>query len=296
METRPVPSEAEAGATLETLGVAELRSSCETLLLAIVGEGGSREKAELHAPGATENPDTSVRGWLRYNQQLHRMHAVLVGHGDEGATARRERVQEALTAALSEEPSAVTCSDGVVRFVHPKSFHALAWLDSLDRQYLANAQAAAGVADLETADEYRTHALAPLLTSLAVRLWLWILTSKGAGLPFDESMDGDRLAAKAPKWTLTVTPEDLLRFWQAHVAIHQERLAIISRAFPSDGKSQSRLPLAGFIGALAHENGQDARLLMRTHSLGKLFATSVSAAETARDARRRAESTAGATD
>lgn len=291
METRLPASEAESGGS-GTIGVAELRASCDTLLRAVIAEGGVREEAEAHAPSGPENPDAGVHGWLRYNQQLHRLHAVLVGHGSgqgEPSKSRNHELEGALAAGLAEEPVAVACDDGVVRFVHPKSYHALAWLDSLDRQYLANAQAAAGVADLETVEDYRVHALAPLVSSLAVRLWLWILTSKGAGLPFDETA----VHAKPPKWTETVTPEDLVKVFQAHLQVHQARLSIIARAFPSDTKAQSRLPLAGFIGTLAHESGQDARLLMRFHSLGKLFATSVTAAEGVREARRRAD-TAGA--
>ncbi len=289
---------ARAGGAADTISAAELSTACETLLVAIVSEGGAREHAERHAPGGPDNPDTTVRGWLRYYQQLHRIHAVLVGHATDGRSSEPRsaldaHLASALSAALVEEPVPVQFADGVVRMVYPKSYHALAWLDSLDRQYLANAHAALALADVQgaSAEELRVHALAPLVSSLAVRLWLWILTHPGPGLPFDES----KVTADPPRWTRNVAPEDLIKMFEAHLQIHQERLAIIARAFPSDGQTTTRLPLAGFIGALAHESGQDARLLMRFHSLGKLFATSVTAAEGAREARRRAEEHAGAT-
>jgi hypothetical protein len=192
---------------------------------------------------------------------------------------------------LAEEPVVVVCSDGKVRLVHPKSYHALAWLDSLDRQHLTHAAAAAAAAESEnaSAEELKVHALAPLVSSLAVRMWLWILTTPGAGLPFDEALE----TVDPPPWTKAIAPADVLAVFEAHVHVNHERLQVISRAFPSEtGGGKSRLPLAGFVGALAHESGQDARLLMRSHSLGKLFAMSVAAAETAREARKRAEDAA----
>jgi hypothetical protein len=273
--------------------VAHLQAQCETVLRAIVAEGGSRAECEANAPLQFAEEKDAER-WLVYLTGLHRRHALLAGGSvAAGASAGSggDQLSAALADALAEEAVAVEFADGEIRYVHPKSFHALAWLDSLDRQHQRGAQAAAAAAEmvsgglapnvLAEATELNTLlALAPLASSLSVRLWLWILTNEAPGLPFDEAVKD----AEPPAWTLNVTPQDLLKVYEAHLKVNQERLGIIARAFPSDGRSESRLPLVGFIGVIASENGQDAKLLMRRHSLGKLFATSVSATEASRAA------------
>lgn len=273
------------GPDVLTLSSAELESQCATLKAALQGEGVDVQRLDRFAPGGAENAECGARAWYRYFRKLDRAHGRLEEDSGSGGRGLREgAIAATLAAALAEEPIPVQFVDGTVRAVYPKSYHALAWLDSLDRQHLAHAEAARVSAVLETVPDLKVFALGPLQSSRAHRTWLWILTHPGPGLPFDETK-----SAEPPRWTQSVAPEDFVKVFEAHLELHQARLRLIAQRFPSEGSSESRLPLAGFIGALAAENGVDARLYMRVHSLGKLFATSIAAAEASREARRRAE-------
>jgi hypothetical protein len=126
-----------------------------------------------------------------------------------------------------------------------------------------------------------------LVESLAVRLWAWVLCTEGCGLPFTDTEQDP----EPPEWCSRLSPRDLIAFAAAHVRVNHTRTAIIAQAFPPEpGESrQSRLSLAGFIGAYADEKGIQAQDLMRRWSLGSLFAARVVAAEQQREQMRRAK-------
>lgn len=197
------------------------------------------------------------------------------------------RVDEAMSAALAREPVRVVFEDGSIRSVHPKSYHALRWLDTLDKSV---SDVVVAVADIGTdTDALKAITLLPLVESLAVRAWAWVLTHEDAGLPFDESQP-----LEPPAWTFTITPKDLLELFRAHIAVNVERLRIISEAFPSDrNEGTSRLSLSGFLGGMANETGNRSSDLLRRWSLGEAFAQAVASAQIAREARERSESKAG---
>jgi hypothetical protein len=151
---------------------------------------------------------------------------------DDRPERRSEQLDAALAAALSAEPEAVRCEDGVPRYVHPKSYHALRWLDALDRSLIdALEQSARGI---DSTDQQVVAALAPLVESLAVRLWAWVLCTEGCGLPFTDTEQDP----EPPEWCSRLSPRDLIAFAAAHVRVNHTRTAIIAQAFPPEPGNQ----------------------------------------------------------
>jgi len=256
----------------------EIRGALERRKLA-----GESELA-AYWPGGASNPETHRLGrWIFCYANLVRM----LGRG-EHTEAASGVVDAAIASSLARDGVRVRLESGAVRVVHPKSYHALRWLDTLDRSLLDVIQM---VADLPaTTDALKALTIAPLLESQAVRMWAWVLTEgesedEPATLPFDEAS-----APELPSWTHRLTPDDLLTLARAHVEVNARRLRIIAEAFPNEtGGGVSRLSLAGFLGTVGQELGVRPAELMRRWSLGEVFAQAVSAAQAAREARERAE-------
>jgi hypothetical protein len=210
-----------------------------------------------------------------------------MGRDEDGHAFQRQKaaaLDHAVADALAAVPERVRCDDGEERGVHPKSYHALRWLDSLDRQLsLVLAEAAR---EVETTADVAVDALSPLAESLCVRLWAWVLTERGPGLPFE---DDD--APEPPDWTQRLTPGDLIRFAEAHVRVNHKRNALIASAFPGE-KGESRLSLAGFLGTVANDLHTRPFDLLRRWSLGELFAQRVTAAHAQREALKKREGAA----
>ncbi len=178
----------------------------------------------------------------------------------------------------------MTLADGSSVAVYPKSYHALAWCDALDR-----ALHDVGV-KAQRLEELAVDTMAPLTASLAVRIWAWILTCPEPGLPFDEGAP----KTDPPTWTETLTPGDILQLLQAHFTVNRERIALVAALFPPDREAQSKLSLSGFLGTVAQELSQRPSDVLRRWSMGEAFAQAVVAAEAAREARERAEADADA--
>ncbi|MDB4906363.1 MAG: hypothetical protein JWO05_1147 [Gemmatimonadetes bacterium] len=252
-----------------------------------------------HEPGGTENPDTSTRGVLVYLGHLERTHALaLAGRGSAGASVAAaagdagEDLDAVLAAALEEQPELLPLDGGEVCSVYPKSLHALRTLDMLDvilGHVAAEMRTLEALADIEgvTPEIRKARALAPVTESLAVRLWCWILTHEGPGLPYRDS-EAD---PQPPEWTTRITPDDLLRLSQAHQRVNARRVRLLAGLLPPDpaAAGRSALSLQAFAGAFAHERGLSPRRVMRRWSLGSLFGASVTAAKAQRDAKERAE-------
>lgn len=234
---------------------------------------------EAMAPGGAENRETDPLGaavvWyalLRTRLELERARAA-----DESA-----RAQQYLDAALASEPVVVQLSvaggpEGP-RAVHAKSFHTLRYLDALDASLRRVVETAAAL------DDVSLEALAILTGSLATRVWAWILTHPGPGLPFDDAAE-----VEPPAWTLALSVDDLVELLRAHHQVNRERIAAIARLFPSDTSVESRLTLGGFLGTVAQELDQRPFDVIRRWSVGEAFAQAAVAAQAAKEGRERAE-------
>jgi hypothetical protein len=226
-------------------------------------------------PGGAENAEgTGLDGWIWCFAQMVR----LMGRSDPARET--QALDAALARQLAAQPLLVPMSDGETRGVYPKSYHALRFLDTLDRETVLVLDRAAE-ANVDDLDGSMVVMLAPLAESLAVRLWMWVLTHPEPGLPFDDAGEMPDL----PEWTKSVKASDVLALARAHAQVNHHDLQTIAAAFPQTGSnSTSRLTLAGFIGTSADSLGVRPFEVMRRWSLGELFAQRVTAAEAQRAA------------
>jgi hypothetical protein len=266
--------------TLETgWSVATITERCRVLHGTLHARKVPTPELEAMAPGGAQNQTADPLGAAVVWYALLRARFELEQHRAAETTAR---AQADVAAALSAEPVTVRLqAPDAPSAVYPKSYHALRFLDTLDhalRRVVAIAQ---------EADEVGVEAFAPLVESLAVRLWAWILTSVGSELPFDE-----QAAPEPPEWTRALTPDDLLALLEAHLEVNRARVARIAQLFPGDATHESRLSLAGFLGTTAQELGHRPFDLLRRWSVGEAFAQAVVAAQSAREARAAAEEAA----
>jgi len=290
-----------AGAPVDVIGdlpIVEVLAKCEDLERAVRREKLAVPDAiDARRPGGRENPGADALAWFDFCLWLTRVHAAGVRENRPlGAAARA--LDDVLADAATEKPHAVRCADGATRQVYPKSYNTLRFLDALDADFrVMHAQqraaralvATGGPGDVEPHPAERSVLLlAPMLESLAVRLWAWILTHRGPGLPFRE----DRPLPDPPAWTAQLAPGDILGLLEAHLEVNARRLQIIAAAFPPDpaeGSTSSGLTLAGFLASAGAELEPGATLrLLRDTSLGQIFATRVAAAAAQRAALERA--------
>lgn len=263
---------------------------CRILRQSLAARGVSADRLDAGWPGTAEGRDPeALDSWIQCYVELR----VLLAERERDRAADDAVIAGVVAESLANAPHPVPLSVGV-RKIYPKSYHALRWLDCLDWTLRDVAQRAAALAAQAEDDPgvLEARALAPLVESRAVRLWAWVLTHEGTGLPFDD-VTADQ--AEPPAWTRKLTPEDLLRLAEGHVQVHARRLKVLSEAFPGDPASnESRLPLAGFLGTQASELGVRPMELLRSWSLGEAFASAITSAQAAREARAAAEAKAGA--
>lgn len=251
-----------------------MRRRCADLRTSLLhAHSATEEELAAYWPGGSENSDSKGLGaWLYCWGNLMRFMA-------RQEPAREQALLDvALARQLAAQPMVVPTTGGETRHVYPKSYHALRFLDMLDRELVMLIDRAR-VADVDSGDGAAVAMLAPLMESLAVRLWAWILTHPAPGLPFDDGGE----APDPPAWTQTLSATDLLSLMRAHAQVNARDLQIIAGAFPQDaGGVETRLSLAGFLGTASDALGVRPFELMRKWSLGELFAQRVTAAESAR--------------
>lgn len=278
--------------TVETAWTpATIEERCRVLRHTLLARGEPQVRLDRYAPGGEENALTDALGAAIRQYMLLAARVQLLDWQEEDEQRRADR---ALTASLANTPAPLRLSaDAMAALavagvgapaVHPKSFHALSWCEALDGALRDVTMKAAALEDAEVA------AMEPLLRSLAVRVWLWILLHPGASVPFDESEN-----AEPPEWTMAFTPDDILVVLRAHDAVHRERLQLIAAMFPrSEASAESRLTLSGFLGGpFAQEVNEKPSNVLHRWTLGEAFGQAVTAAESARAAREKAETSRG---
>lgn len=253
----------------------DLRRRCRQLreqLAVAAADVVSPAEIAAYWPGGAENAVEGRGGWIycyaNYCRLADRMRP-------EYAAVDAEEAERARVEGLTEKPQPVRLADGRTVHVHPLGYEALEFLTTLDRAVTLAQEQAATVAMQRTPASEQVLALQPIVRAYAVRLWAWILTNGTSALPFDPIVEDP----EPPAWTAELAPEDLLALFAAHRAVNAKRNALIAALFPPSTEAPVKLSLAGFIGAYAHEKGQDARHFLRSFSIGKLFAQAVSAAQ-----------------
>jgi hypothetical protein len=246
---------------------------------------------DAQRPGASENPDDAHFGWLAFHNWLLRTHAAGQRSESRASTSsERAAAEAALSASLADAPEAVTLASGDVVHVHPLSLWALQWLDLLSVQAGISLEHVLAARELQTPEDIAVLHIAPLAQAMPLRLWAWVVCSKGPALPFDDETE----LLEPPAWTKELMPEDLLALFRAHRNVNGTRINLVSSYLapdPADPQRGPALSVAGFIGSVAGEGGDPgaALRLMRTTSVGMIFASKIAAAKVARDARQRAK-------
>lgn len=256
-------------------GDRDLRRRCRVLreqLAAAAADVVTPAELAAYWPGGGSNQVGGRGGWIYCYANLVRLADRLRA---EYASVAPDEAERARVEGLRDAPVPVTLTSGAMVHVHPLGYEALEFLTTLDRTVTLAQELAAAVALQRTPASEQALALEPLLRAYSVRLWAWILTGGTAALPFDPIVDDP----EPPAWTEAMAPQDLLALFAAHRKVNAQRNALIASLFPSSNDAPVRLSLAGFIGAYAHEKGQDARAFMRRFAIGKLFAQAVSAAQ-----------------
>ncbi|MHB1297295.1 MAG: hypothetical protein ACYC0B_02100 [Gemmatimonadaceae bacterium] len=268
------------------LSFQKLRTATELLARQVVSSGCATEEAcAARAPGAPGFEEESAEGWLRYFGWLHQQMGTARA---EVATATAARpLSQVLHEALADTSVPITLRSGEQLSVHAKSLDTLIWLEALDaelelvRSQMADALANAIDHEVPEPTLAQQRMLERLLTGLALRLFVWTLTTEGPGLPFSEN----ERDPEPPAWTRTLHSEDVETLFRAHLQVNHDDLDFLASAFPSDAKPGStRLPLSGFMGAMAHEWGLPARQVMRQWTLRSLYASAITAGQASREA------------
>lgn len=262
--------------------VADLRQRCRTIRAAL-GEHGTATDEELRAywPGGPENPNAGKGAWIFCFANYVR----LLGRTEERrGEASSAAVDAAIASRSAAAPEPVRLTSGRTAAVYPKSYHALRYLDFLDAGHREAGRLATAAYEQQNAEALKVIQTYPLVDSLAVRLWAWVLTTEGPGLPFKE----DAAKLELPEWLGELTTIDVVRIYQAHRKVNHDDIALISETFPGD-PMKSRLPLSGFLNTYAHEAGHRPLEVFKQFSVGEIFADAVSSAQAAREARENAD-------
>ena len=264
-------------ATPPVLTLQELRNSAELLEREVVALHRATD-AELDArrPGADVPPALVASAWFAY--------ACWLAERKGGAAAPASKpLAQVLHESLADEPVTVALRRGHAARVHAKSLNTLLVLEGIDaelRQLFAQLREVQG--GEEVLDGVAgAELLARLLESQALRRFVWILDHPGPGLPFAE----DAATADPPAWTAELHAEDVEAIWLAHLQVNRRDIEFLAAAFPSDRQAErSRLPLSGFLGAQASEDGVAPKVYLFDRSLRSLFAACIARAETHRQA------------
>lgn len=281
----------EATGTSPGLTLQDLRNTTELLERQAVAGGQLTETAlDDRRPGTgADYPEISVHSWFAYALWLaERLGAPRLDQADRP-------LARVLHDALADAPARFALTHGHRMEVHPKSLDTLDLLDALDaelQQVLQEMRAtAAAVAndELSPTDGAAVHLLGTLLKARSVRLYAWILSHPGPGVPFA----ADDADPRPPEWTADLTAADLEAIVRAHFQVNRADLDFLARAFPGDSApGTSRLPLSGFVGSYANEMGVPTRELMCNVAVRSLFAGALVRAQSTREAM--ASSKAGA--
>jgi hypothetical protein len=266
-----------ADGTPPALSLQELRNSAELLEREVVALHRATD-AELDArrPQADVPAAALASAWFAY--------AVWLAERKGGAAAKADRpIAQVLHESLADEPAVVTLRNGQSVRIHAKSLNTLLVLEGIDadlRQLLRQLAAVQG--DTDPLDGVAGAELVQrLLVSASLRHFVWVLDHPGPGLPFD--MMGDD--APPPDWTAELHSDDLERIWLAHLQVNRRDIEFLAAAFPSDSAAErSRLPLSGFLGAQAAEDGVAPKVYLFDRSLRSIFASCIARAETHRQA------------
>jgi hypothetical protein len=261
-----------------------LRARCAGQRDVLHARGMADAALDAAWPGGADNPGPetlrNVGGWVKCYALYLAMLRESAAKDRTGAS--QSLLHETIAAAQRDKPAPVHCADGAVRYVYPKGDVALEVLDEID-----------GVVQAATRAVQRLGGAAPpgtraVLRSLAVRVWLAIVTHEGADLPFTPATEA---TYEPPDWTLAYAPQDLLAFVDAFRGVNAARLAVMGAAFPKQPGAEG-LSFATFTGTFAGSKGLDPLDVAHRWSRARVVAVALSEALTSDAARKQADAEA----
>lgn len=263
-----------------SISIAELRAEAINLRRAVASAKLAGEsEMDPHVPGNEKNEKKDARGWLRYLNVLHRLHA----RGEMRQTSdARQRADAAVLQALRDEPvrveliTPIEIEPGVMTsalFVYQKSLDALLQAHALDREIAWLLLQGERVQDAGARGMPRSSELYHKVTSAisyAYQLLAWIMTHPGPGMPYEPTIKGDPVP---PAYITALNPMDYPQI-AAAAQQHHARLAAVQALLEhkSTAEGGHRPTWSQFYGSLAIEMDENAVQLTRFHSLGSLLA------------------------
>lgn len=270
--------------------LAQLKSDIDTLERVVVRlQLITPQEQEANKPGGPDNPDRGYTGHLRYLIVLNRRHAKLEIDAQRDSELADDST---VLAALNEVPLRIELptAEGMPEevFVYPKSFHAL--VDIHTRDYLLGwlCSRAAVLKKSGTAQDADLLMRVQREIAFQYSVIIWVATTQGPGLPYDDVLTADRLSV--PKWITLLDPLMMYHVFRKYMTVNVRRLhAVQSLVPPQEASSVSSRPRWSiFFGTLANERSDSATRLMRDRSLGSLMAEVSLAAGAHREAMEKA--------
>ncbi len=215
----------------DSLDSAALEAECRLLEGAVAANGlATPDELQEHRPGGANNPDSGVRGWLKFFGYLNRLH---VRASADPTTAKDDPdAVAAATATLSNEPHPVERflpdEDGkpVFLYVYPKSAQCFFLLSGIEFRLAWLATKLESSKGRATADDIELIERCHEELRHQYELAAWLLTTPGVKPPWDPKVEfNPQPPAELAEWDVL----DLYRVLHAHALVHVARLEAMRR-------------------------------------------------------------------
>lgn len=240
------------------------------------------DELDAYRPGGAENLNTDLGAWVFWYATLVRFNGrrEYTEARTEAATAN---AQGTILDALMDRPKSVELQaiDGAApRTVaaYPKSFEALSFIDSRDRNivWLNSMSRKLLERDLSVTADALSKVDREVLYQYG--LLIWSVTHAGAGLPFP----AEDPPATLPDWIRELSSVDIIRIHGAYVEANILRihsLYFLLEIRTGSTEPDNRLSWATFFSSRAVDTGIEPRALMRDRSLASQIAAALVAAD-----------------
>jgi len=270
-----------------SLNVRSLKATCAALLDDALKSGASEHDVELIKPGGEDNPKRDGAAWMRFYGQLQLLRGRAQGRAETGAVASTLSTSAddaVMLGALAAEPTVVA---GIERefTVHPKSLATLMHCHARELMLSKLTQATATLRDLDVANA-RLDMFAEAMDELAyqIRLLAWIATTKGPGLPFEES-DRSPLLPQEMAGLDSVTVLQINRGFAKVNWVNLRAMQSLMEPDPEAADAPRKRPSwSPFFSALSMETGVAPETLIKDRALVSVLAMTQLAASSHREA------------
>lgn len=236
-------------------------------------ELASVDELASYWPGGSENQDETIEGWIYCYASYTRFCDRIP---EPGASVSPD-AQDAVIAALRDEPEAVELSTGETRFAYPKSFDALDFIAQRDRRITWLAKQREKIAEQALAKEPGLLDAIGNEITFQFGLIVWAATHEGPSLPFSSRVPPEDV----PEWVEQLGPNDLTKIHGAFSRVNAVRLWSLhqqlgQRAGRDGDKAAS---WQTFFATRSEDSHVPADVLMRDRSLPSQLASALLTAD-----------------